>query len=92
MLAKGGPCDVIYDALEDIPDPLQLKKAVLTFANHGTDVVCVQARLVLTTLNLLTRWFTAEYSAWFDLICQGCSSQSSHSPWEGRQITFVRQP
>ena len=37
-----GPYVVFYDA-EDIPDPLQLKKAVLTFANHGTDVVCVQA-------------------------------------------------
>ena len=43
MQAKG-PYVVIYDA-EDIPDPLQLKKAVLTFANHGTDVVCVQAKL-----------------------------------------------
>src|SRR6266702_2657062 len=38
MLAKGQYV-VIYDA-EDIPDPLQLKKAVLAFANHGTDVVC----------------------------------------------------
>jgi len=37
MQAKG-PYVVIYDA-EDIPDPLQLKKAVLTFANHDTDVV-----------------------------------------------------
>src|SRR6266567_9548019 len=43
MHAKGSYI-VIYDA-EDIPDPLQLKKAVLTFANHGTDVVCVQAKL-----------------------------------------------
>jgi cellulose synthase/poly-beta-1,6-N-acetylglucosamine synthase-like glycosyltransferase len=71
MHAKG-PYVVIYDA-EDIPDPLQLKKAVLTFANHWTDVVCVQAKLNIynTRQNLLTRWFTAEYSAWFDLILPG---------------------
>ncbi len=44
LMHAQGPYVVIYDA-EDIPDPLQLKKAVLTFANHGTDVVCVQAKL-----------------------------------------------
>src|SRR5260370_2077987 len=68
MLATGSYV-VIYDA-EDIPDRLQLKKAVLTFANHETDVVCGQAKLNFYNIrqNLLTRWFTAEYSAWFDVI------------------------
>lgn len=63
---------VIYDA-EDIPDPLQLKKAVLTFANHGPELGCIQAKLNFynTQQNLLTRWFTAEYSMWFDLILPG---------------------
>lgn len=60
---------VIYDA-EDVPDPLQLKKAILTFAHHGPDLACVQAKLNFYNprQNLLTRWFTAEYSSWFDLM------------------------
>ncbi len=72
LLHATGDYVVIYDA-EDIPDPLQLKKAVLTFANHGPDLACVQAKLSFynSTQNLLTRWFTAEYAAWFDLILPG---------------------
>jgi cellulose synthase/poly-beta-1,6-N-acetylglucosamine synthase-like glycosyltransferase len=72
LLYAEGSYVVIYDA-EDIPDPLQLKKAVLTFANHGTNVACVQAKLNFynSGQNLLTRWFTAEYSMWFDLVLPG---------------------
>src|SRR6185437_3407443 len=63
---------VIYDA-EDVPDPLQLKKAVLTFALESDDVACVQAKLNFYNpkQNLLTRWFTTEYSLWFDLTLPG---------------------
>src|SRR6266699_3915075 len=59
LLQATGDYLVIYDA-EDIPEPLQLKKAVLTFANHDSDVACVQAKLNYynTKQNLLTRWFT----------------------------------
>jgi len=88
MHAKG-PYVVIYDA-EDIPDPLQLKKAVLTFANHGTDVVCVQAKLNFYNIrqNLLTRWFTAEYSAWFDLILPGLQLARFSLPLGGTSNHF----
>ncbi len=88
MHAKG-PYVVIYDA-EDIPDPLQLKKAVLTFANHGTDVVCVQAKLNFYNIrqNLLTRWFTAEYSAWFDLILPGIQMAGFSLPLGGTSNHF----
>src|SRR6266436_7455056 len=88
MLAKG-PYVVIYDA-EDIPDPLQLKKAILTFANHGTDVVCVQAKLNFYNIrqNLLTRWFTAEYSAWFDLILPGLQLARFSLPLGGTSNHF----
>ena len=88
MLAKG-PYVVIYDA-EDIPDPLQLKKAVLTFASHGTDVVCVQAKLNFYNIrqNLLTRWFTAEYSAWFDLILPGLQLAKFSLPLGGTSNHF----
>lgn len=88
MHAKG-PYVVIYDA-EDIPDPLQLKKAVLTFASHGTDVVCVQAKLNFYNIrqNLLTRWFTAEYSAWFDLILPGLQLAKFSLPLGGTSNHF----
>jgi len=88
MLAKGQYV-VIYDA-EDIPDPLQLKKAVLAFANHGTDVVCVQAKLNFYNIrqNLLTRWFTAEYSTWFDMILPGLQLANFSLPLGGTSNHF----
>lgn len=56
----------IYDA-EDKPEPNQLKKAYAAFRNSPEEVVCIQARLDYYNedRNLLTRWFTAEYSSWF---------------------------
>ncbi|HEU5383636.1 MAG TPA: glycosyltransferase family 2 protein [Ktedonobacteraceae bacterium] len=68
LLRATGDYIVIYDA-EDVPDPLQLKKAVLAFSNHPPEVACIQAKLNFynPTQNLLTRWFTVEYSLWFDL-------------------------
>jgi cellulose synthase/poly-beta-1,6-N-acetylglucosamine synthase-like glycosyltransferase len=88
MLAKGQYV-VIYDA-EDIPDPLQLKKSVLAFANHGVDVVCVQAKLNFYNIrqNLLTRWFTAEYSTWFDMILPGLQLANFSLPLGGTSNHF----
>lgn len=70
---------VVYDA-EDIPDPLQLKKAVLAFEMQKKKVVCVQAKLNFYNphQNLLTRLFAAEYSLWFDLVLTGL--QTIHAP------------
>lgn len=70
---------VIYDA-EDVPDPLQLKKAVLAFEKAGKRTICIQAKLNFYNphQNLLTRVFTAEYSLWFDLVLTGL--QSIHAP------------
>ena len=89
LMHAQGPYVVIYDA-EDIPDPLQLKKAVLTFASHGTDVVCVQAKLNFYNIrqNLLTRWFTAEYSAWFNLILPGLQLAKFSLPLGGTSNHF----
>ena len=58
----------IFDA-EDSPEPTQLKRAVLAFRTGEENMACVQAKLSYfnATQNLLTRWFTAEYAAWFDL-------------------------
>lgn len=89
LMQATGSYVVIYDA-EDIPDPLQLKKAVLTFANHETNVVCVQAKLNFYNIrqNLLTRWFTAEYSAWFDVILPGLQLAKFSLPLGGTSNHF----
>ena len=89
LMHARGSFVVIYDA-EDIPDPLQLKKAVLTFAGHGSEVVCVQAKLNFYNIrqNLLTRWFTAEYSAWFDLILPGLQLAGFSLPLGGTSNHF----
>ncbi|MEO6890074.1 MAG: glycosyltransferase [Ktedonobacteraceae bacterium] len=89
LIHAKGPYVVIYDA-EDIPDPLQLKKAVLTFASHAPDVVCVQAKLNFYNIrqNLLTRWFTAEYSTWFDLILPGLQLAGFSLPLGGTSNHF----
>ncbi len=62
----------IYDA-EDIPDPDQLKKAILAFRHGPPDLVCVQAALNYFNRdeNFLTRMFTLEYSYWFDYLLPG---------------------
>lgn len=62
----------IYDA-EDIPDPDQLKKAVISFRTHPKDFICFQAALNYFNRNenFLTRMFTLEYSFWFDCFIPG---------------------
>jgi cellulose synthase/poly-beta-1,6-N-acetylglucosamine synthase-like glycosyltransferase len=59
----------IYDA-EDIPDPLQLRRAVAAFRRTSPDIGCLQARLAYFNerQNLLTRWFSLEYDQWFGVV------------------------
>lgn len=89
LLQASGEYVVIYDA-EDLPDPLQLKKAVMTFATYGTELACVQAKLNFynTQQNLLTRWFTAEYSLWFDLMLPGLQKLGVQLPLGGTSNHF----
>jgi len=89
LLQATGDYVVIYD-VEDVPDPLQLKKAVLTFANHRPDLACVQAKLNYynAAQNLLTRWFTVEYSLWFDLILPGMQHMGLPLPLGGTSNHF----
>ncbi len=89
LLQATGDYIVIYDA-EDVPDPLQLKKAVLTFANHSENMACVQAKLNFYNAkqNLLTRWFTAEYSLWFDLTLPGLQKLGVPLPLGGTSNHF----
>ncbi len=92
LMQATGQYVVIYDA-EDVPEPLQLKKAVLTFANHGSNLACVQAKLNFYNpeQNLLTRWFTAEYSLWFDLILPGLQRTGLSIPLGGTSNHFQIQ-
>ncbi|WP_199255199.1 glycosyltransferase family 2 protein [Mycolicibacterium mengxianglii] len=59
----------IYDA-EDIPEPLQLRRAVAAMRQAGSDVGCAQCRLAYFNedQNLLTRWFAIEYDQWFGVV------------------------
>lgn len=91
-----GKYTVVYDA-EDIPDPLQLKKAVVAFSNTTSKTVCIQAKLNFFNphQNLLTRVFTAEYSLWFDLVLTGLQSIDAPIPLGGTSnhfpTTFLRK-
>ena len=66
---------VVYDA-EDRPEPDQLRKAVAGFRRLPERVACLQAKLNFHNQrrNLLTRWFTSEYSVWFDLFLPGLTA------------------
>lgn len=80
---------VIFDA-EDIPDPLQLKKAYIGFQKAPANVTCLQAKLSYynSRQNLLTRFFTAEYALWFDVMLPGLQSLNSALPLGGTSNHF----
>jgi len=80
---------VIFDA-EDMPDPLQLKKAYIAFQKAPADVKCLQAKLSYYNArqNLLTRFFTAEYALWFDMTLPGLQSLNSALPLGGTSNHF----
>ena len=89
-LAKAmGTYLVIYDA-EDRPEPDQLRKAAVAFSRAASDVICLQSRLNFYNprQNLLTRWFTGEYSAWFDLSLPGLSAMGAVIPLGGTSNHF----
>lgn len=89
LLRASGDLVVIYDA-EDIPEPDQLKKAVLSFEKSSRNTACVQAKLNFYNINqnLLTRLFTAEYSLWFDLVLTGLQSIQAPIPLGGTSNHF----
>ncbi len=84
---------VIYDA-EDRPEPDQLKRAAIAFSRAPDDVVCLQAKLNYYNQrqNLLTRWFTAEYSVWFDLFLPGLTASGAPVPLGGTSNHFRVEP
>jgi len=81
---------VIYDA-EDRPEADQLRKSVTAFWAASPEVVCFQAQLNYfnRSHNLLTRWFTAEYSVWFDQFLPGLQAMDVVIPLGGTSNHFV---
>ena len=88
--ARGQYC-VIYDA-EDKPEPDQLKKAVAAFRREDTDgrLLCVQAKLNYYNArqNWLTKFFTVEYSTYFDLTLGGLQAFNLPLPLGGTSNHF----
>jgi cellulose synthase/poly-beta-1,6-N-acetylglucosamine synthase-like glycosyltransferase len=80
---------VIYDA-EDRPEPDQLKKVAAAFAKAGDWLGCIQCKLNYFNRdqNLLTKWFTTEYSMWFDLFMPGLDAGDSPIPLGGTSNHF----
>lgn len=89
LIHATGEYSVIYDA-EDVPDPLQLKKALLAFAKSDEKTICIQAKLNFYNphQNLLTKIFTTEYSLWFDLVLTGLQSIKAPIPLGGTSNHF----
>jgi cellulose synthase/poly-beta-1,6-N-acetylglucosamine synthase-like glycosyltransferase len=89
LIHARGEYVVIFDA-EDVPEPDQLKKAVIAFQKVPADVVCLQAKLSYYNgdQNLLTRWFTIEYSMWFDLFLPGLDASRAPVPLGGTSNHF----
>ncbi|MEE1613400.1 glycosyltransferase [Microvirga sp. CF3016] len=84
-----GRFTVIYDA-EDVPDPGQLRLAVARFAGLPPKVACLQARLTIdnTDDSWLTRLFTIEYAALFDVFNPGLAEIGSPIPLGGTSNHF----
>ena len=68
LIQARGEYVVIFDA-EDLPDPDQLKTVLAAFGKSDPKIVCIQAKLNFYNRdqNFLTRWFTLEYTLWFDM-------------------------
>ena len=79
----------IYDA-EDVPEPLQLRRAVTAFARAPKGTACLQARLGFynTSQNFLTRWFTLEYWLWFNDLLPGILHAGAPVPLGGTSNHF----
>jgi cellulose synthase/poly-beta-1,6-N-acetylglucosamine synthase-like glycosyltransferase len=90
LRARGELC-VIYDA-EDNPDPDQLRKAAIVFLRSPEDVVCLQSKLNFYNAdeNTITKWFSIEYSNWYEFYLQGLDWIDAPMPLGGTSNHFRR--
>jgi cellulose synthase/poly-beta-1,6-N-acetylglucosamine synthase-like glycosyltransferase len=86
-----GDIVTVYDA-EDVPEPLQLRRAAVVLNRYGDDIACVQAQLSYsnTHQNIITKWFTLEYAIWFSLFLPGLVSSGAPVPLGGTSNHFRR--
>ncbi|WAC56854.1 glycosyltransferase [Gordonia sp. SL306] len=86
-----GDIVTIFDA-EDLPDPLQLRRAVASFRDSDDTVVCVQGKLNFHNSrdNVLTEWFTADYGIWFSYLLPGLMVSRAPIPLGGTSNHFLR--
>jgi glycosyltransferase XagB len=91
LAATTGELVTVYDA-EDKPEPLQLRRAVAAFRRLGPEVGCLQAMLSYhnTRQNLLTRWFSAEYTTWFASVLPALAALRTPIPLGGTSMHLRR--
>jgi cellulose synthase/poly-beta-1,6-N-acetylglucosamine synthase-like glycosyltransferase len=91
LLAARGELVTIYD-VEDIPEPLQLRRVVSAFRDVDPRVACIQARLGFynSRQNQITRWFTLDYAIWFDWFLPGLVADADVVPLSGTSNHFRR--
>lgn len=91
LIHARGEYIVIFDA-EDKPDPDQLKRVVVAFNKIPANVICIQCKLNYfnRNQNLLTRWFSIEYSMWFDLFLPGLDARNVPIPLGGTSNHFKK--
>jgi len=91
LVFASGEFVTVYDA-EDIPEPDQLRRALAAFEAGGERLGCVQARLNIYNpgQNWLTRQFTIEYSALFDVILPTLERLAMPIPLGGTSNHFRR--
>jgi Glycosyltransferases, probably involved in cell wall biogenesis len=89
LIHARGEYVVIYDA-EDLPDRDQLKRVYIAFSKTPANVACIQAKLNYynSRQNILTQWFTVEYSMWFDLLLPGLDAEHAPIPLGGTSNHF----
>lgn len=82
----------IYDA-EDAPHPDQIRTVVDHFMEADPKVACVQGCLDFynTRDNLLSRWFTIDYAAWFRVNLRGIERAGLPIPLGGTTVFFRRR-
>lgn len=87
LRAARGELITIYD-IEDRPDALQLRRAVVAFRRLDPSVVCLQAKLAYHNAhqNLITRWFAAEYTSWFSLVLPALPANGGPVPLGGTSM------
>lgn len=81
----------VYDT-EDIPDPLQLRRAVAAFQAGPKDLACLQCKLAFfnASQNWLTQSFEVEYATWFGFLLPSLVGLDVAMPLGGTSNHFKR--